>query len=256
MASESPALDTQAAGVLGPIGSARRESLAQQVYRTIRLGMLKGQFRQGQLYSENWLAETLEASRTPIREALRQLEFEGLIEIIPQRGFRMREISDAEILEFYAVREMLETYVIGTLCDEARDGSKDSDLRELRRILERQRDCVHDIGEFVACDEEFHLSIAQLANLTRTARMIASLRGVLWLLGARIIGSYERREAVLEEHDAIVRALLDHDRKQAVQAMTRHIRETAKLASATKDSSQGRLAVGGTRRPNSSKGGV
>src|SRR5438128_1744298 len=127
---ESLAVDTEPAGLLSPLGSARREGLAQQVYKTIRLGMLKGQFQKGQLYSENWLAETVEASRTPIREALRQLEFEGLIEIIPQRGFRMREISEAEVREFYAVREMLEAYVVGTLCDEAANGSKDSELRE------------------------------------------------------------------------------------------------------------------------------
>ena len=198
--------------------------------------MLQGQFDHGQLYSENWLAATLEASRTPIREALRQLQLEGLIEIIPQRGFRMREISKEEIREFYSLREMLECYVVGTLCDEASDGSLDAALRELSRIVERQRDNVGDLGEFVAWDEEFHLTMARLASLPRTARMIASLRGVLWLLAARIMGNRARREAVVEEHDSIVTALQRHERKQAVQAMTRHIRETARLATATNSS--------------------
>lgn len=209
----------------------RRDSLAQQVYKSIRLGMLRGRFDHGQLYSENWLATTLEASRTPIREALRQLELEGLVEIIPQRGFRMREIGEAEIREFYALREMLECYVVGTLCDEAKNGSLDAALRELGRIVDRQRESVDDLGEFVARDEEFHLTMAQVANLPRTARMIASLRGVLWLLAARIMGSRARREAVLQEHHAIVAALQGGQRKQAVLAMTRHIQQTARLAS-------------------------
>ena len=177
------------AAALAPLGGSRRDSLAQRVYKSIRLGMLMGQFDHGQLYSENWLADTLEASRTPIREALRQLQFEGLIDIIPQRGFRMREISKAEIREFYTLREMLECYVVGTLCDEASDGSLDTALRELNRIVERQRDNLGDLGEFVAWDEEFHLTMARLASLPRTARMIASLRGVLWLLAARIMGT-------------------------------------------------------------------
>ena len=226
------------------MGGSRRDSLAQRVYKSIRLGMLMGQFDQGQLYSENWLADTLEASRTPIREALRQLQFEGLIDIIPQRGFRMREISKAEIREFYTLREMLECYVVGTLCDEASDGSLDTALRELNRIVERQRDNLGDLGEFVAWDEEFHLTMARLASLPRTARMIASLRGVLWLLAARIMGNPARREAVLEEHDAIVSALLSHEREQAVQAMTRHIQETAMLASAAPQSSPRNQADG------------
>ncbi|HZQ49783.1 MAG TPA: GntR family transcriptional regulator [Candidatus Dormibacteraeota bacterium] len=220
-------------GNLNRLSRARRDSLGQQVYKSIRLGMLRGQFEQGQLYSESWLAETLAASRTPIREALRQLEHEGLVEIIPQRGFRMREVSPAEIREFYALREMLECYVVGTLCDEAGDGSLDPALRELSRILERQRESIDDLGEFVARDEEFHLTMAHLARLPRTARMISSLRGVLWLLAARIMGNQARREAVLDEHSAILVAIQSHQRKQAVQAMTRHVRETARLASAS-----------------------
>jgi DNA-binding GntR family transcriptional regulator len=225
------AADDELATTLSLLPRSRRDSLAQQVYKSIRLGMLRGQFDQGQLYSENLLASTLEASRTPIREALRQLEMEGLIEIIPQRGFRMREISNADIREFYALREMLECYVVGTLCDEARDGSLDGQLRELRRILERQRESLSDLAEFVAWDEQLHLTMAQLAQLPRTARMIASLRGVLWLLAARIMGNRERRRAVLDEHEAIIAAVLNHERKQAVLAMSRHIRETARLAS-------------------------
>ncbi len=225
----------RAAGGTLALAGPRRDSLAQQVYKSIRLGMLRGSLDQGHLYSESWLASTLEASRTPIREALRQLEFEGLIEIIPQRGFRMREISKAEVREFYTLREMLECYVVGALCDEASDGSLDAALRELSRILERQRENIGDIGEFVAWDEEFHLTMARLANLPRTARMISSLRGVLWLLAARVMGDQARREDVLEEHGAIVGALLEHDRKRAVQAMTRHVRETARLATTTRE---------------------
>src|SRR5205823_7411146 len=66
-------------------------------------------------------------------------------------------------------------------------------LRLLGDILERQQVAADDVTEFMALDEEFHLSMARMAGLQRTARIIASLRGVLWLMGTRIVRSEERR---------------------------------------------------------------
>jgi len=233
LSAESTALEALLAAGLGPLVTTRSDTLTQQVYRALRLAMFKGQLDPGRLYSENWTAQILDASRTPVREALRQLEFEGLVEIIPQRGFRLRILSAGEVREFYTLREMLESYVVTSLCETATDGSLDSSIGSLHRILERQRDCVNDPPDFVAWDEEFHLAVAALANLPRAARMIASLRGILWLLGTRIIGNHERREAVLEEHSRIVEALLAHDCAASTAAMKAHIRETARLAMAT-----------------------
>ena len=220
---------TAVSDLSGAFGGSR-DSLGQQVYKAVRLAMFKGEFDPGQLYSETWLADGFKASRTPIREALRQLELEGLIDIIPQRGFRLRVISSAEIREFYEIREMLECSVVSTLCRSASDGALDPSLGLLHSILERQRACINDDAEFVGWDEEFHLRIAELANRPRTARIIASLRGVLWLLGTQIIGNHRRRESVMREHGAIVDALLNHDQEAAVRAMAAHIKETSRLA--------------------------
>ena len=74
-------------------------------------------------------------------EALRQLETEGLIEVLPQRGFRVRRISSAELVEFYDLRGLLEAYVVRTLCETIDERS----LRLLGHILERQQGAADDV---------------------------------------------------------------------------------------------------------------
>jgi len=204
-----------------------RDTFSRRIYKSIRLAMLNGKLQPGSLHSEAGLALTLGASRTPIREALRQLESEGLVEIMPQRGFRLRTMTLADVREFYALREMLETYAVSKLCNEP---ITNESLDGLALILDRQRSCIHDVGEFIAWDEEFHIALAVLAELPRTARIISSLRGILWLLGTQIIGAEPRRKAVLNEHSEIMAGVLRRDRTAAATAMRRHIRETARLA--------------------------
>jgi DNA-binding GntR family transcriptional regulator len=204
----------------------RADTLATQAYQAIRLALLHGQLGPDVFYSENSVASMLGISRTPAREALRQLEIEGLIEVLPQRGFRVRRISAAELVEFYDLRGLLEAYVVRSLC-ETIDGRS---LRLLGHILERQQLARDDATEFIGLDEEFHLSMARMAGLQRTARIVASLRGVLWLMGTRIVENPTRRGDVVAEHEAILAAVERRDAPAAVDAVTHHIRATAQVA--------------------------
>jgi DNA-binding GntR family transcriptional regulator len=204
----------------------RADTLATQAYQAIRLALLHGQLRPDIFYSENSVAVMLGISRTPAREALRQLEIEGLIEVLPQRGFRVRRISAPELVEFYDLRGLLESYVVRSLCQviDARS------LRALRHILERQQLAADDVTEFIGLDEEFHLAMARMAGLQRTARIVASLRGVLWLMGTRIVDDPSRRGDVVGEHEAILAAIERRDAQAASDAITHHIRATAQVA--------------------------
>jgi DNA-binding GntR family transcriptional regulator len=204
----------------------RADTLATQAYQAIRLALLHGQLRSDQFYSENSVALMLGISRTPAREALRQLENEGLIEVLPQRGFRVRRISEPELVEFYELREMLEVYVVRSLCRRV----DERQVSALRHILERQQLAADDVTEFIGLDEEFHLSMARMAGLQRTERIVASLRGVLWLMGTRIVDEPSRRTDVIREHEAILAALARRDGGVAARSVIRHIRATAQVA--------------------------
>jgi GntR family transcriptional regulator, rspAB operon transcriptional repressor len=210
----------------------RADTLATQAYQSIRLALLHGQLQADVFHSENTIAQMLGISRTPAREALRQLETEGLIEILPQRGFRTRRLSSAELVEFYELRRLLEAYVLRTLCQTIDDRS----VRLLGHILERQQLAAADVTEFMGLDEEFHLTMARMAGLQRTARIVASLRGVLWLMGTRIVDTPSRRAEVIAEHEAILAAVERRDGPAAEAAVTHHIRATAQMALARDDS--------------------
>lgn len=208
------------------MGVSRVDTLASQAYQGIRLAILHAQLMPDAFYSENSVAHMLGISRTPAREALRQLEAEGLIEVLPQRGFRVRRISPAELVELNSLRELLETYVVRTLSEVIDERA----VRLLRHILERQEQAADDVTEFISLDEEFHLSMARLAGLLRTARIVASLRGVLWLMGTRCVDRASRREDVVAEHHAILAALERRDARAAEAAVSHHIRATAEIA--------------------------
>src|SRR5262245_26162504 len=98
------------------------------------MALFHGHLKPETFYSENSVALMLGISRTPAREALRQLETEGIIEVLPQRGFRIRHIEPAELIEFYDLRNMLESYVVRILAASIGESA----TRELGDILVRQ----------------------------------------------------------------------------------------------------------------------
>jgi DNA-binding GntR family transcriptional regulator len=216
----------------------RADTLATQAYQTIRMALFTADLKPDVFYSENSIAVMLGISRTPAREALRQLESEGLIEVLPQRGFRLRRLGPAELTEFYELRGMLESYVVRTLCTIIDDGG----VQQLEHILDRQTHASHNVADFINLDEEFHLSMARMAGLERTARIVGSLRGVLWLMGARMVGDSPRRADVLYEHTTILSALERRDPEAAAQAVVKHIAATARMALAQEDSQTQTLA--------------
>jgi len=203
-----------------PIQSvSRAETLSRQAYQSIRASIRSGAISSNGFYSEVQLAQALKISRTPVREALIELEREGLVEIVPQRGFRLRTISDEERREAFELRDLIETHVVRRLAKEATDAN----VAELRRIVDVQAKVISEPAQFIEADEEFHLAIPTLLGLERTRRILLTLRGIIWLAGLDAISIPERSVEVLAEHRAVVDAIAAHDPSAAAKAMKAHI---------------------------------
>ncbi len=202
------------------IDGTTRDTLADKAYRSIRVAIINHELVPGPYYSEAWLAGLLGVSRTPTHYALLQLEIEGIVEIAAQRGFRVREVPESEFHEFYDVRVILETNVLRKLAPTISDDV----LARLHDFLDRQRRVVEEPIPFQDLDEGFHRFMAEAAGLKRTAAIIHSLRGILWL------GTAHRpardRASVVEQHAAIVRGLEAHDAEAAVHALVHHLRSS------------------------------
>jgi GntR family transcriptional regulator, rspAB operon transcriptional repressor len=210
----------------------RPDSLAQTAYKSLRQAIRDSDLEPGVLYSENEVASSMGISRTPVREALIDLSREGLVEIVPQRGFRLRVLDREEEKEVFALRAVLEPFVAERLATAARE----DDVGELQEVLERQRSCVDDAEAFLANDEEFHLLMPRLVDLERTHQMLVTLRGALWLMGARALELPARAPGALAEHEAVLEAILDGDAAAAAQAARDHVMNTARALDRTRES--------------------
>lgn len=206
----------------------RPDSLAQQAYRLLRLAIQRQELVQDTFYSESELAEFMGISRTPVREALIELAREGLVEIIPQRGFRLHVLDEGDRREVFDLRVVIEAYVVTELAKQATS----DDVAQLRAILRRQAQFVDDADAFLEVDEEFHLLMPKLVGLRLADQMLGTLRGAMWLLGSSALALPERIPDVLDEHTAIVDAIEAGDAAAARRAIQRHVKVTARAAAA------------------------
>lgn len=194
----------------------RPESLAQQGYDTIRRAIRDGKIPRGQFFSEASLAESLGVSRTPVREALLNLYRDGVVEIVPKRGYRLAELDEAAVFEIRLLRVALEQLVVARLCEIATP----ADIRELRAILKGKGRSQEDM---YTIDEAFHIRMAELAGLRQIRRELLSVRGKMYLMasGARVAAL--RNDKVVREHAELVDALERHDCEKARSVITEHV---------------------------------
>jgi len=198
-------------------------TLAGQVYQTIRQALLKGSLALGGRLSEREIAESLRVSRTPVREALRQLERDGLVINEPQRGTFVRTFTEREASEVYDLRALLECYAVRRVA-EAADAP---DLACLQAAVEGGRAAMDNrhLGEAMTSNDAFHSTLIRLARhdllleeWRRVWAAVVLLRSCGWYHNA-----WRAVEAV-PEHQAIYEALVRRDAEAAAELMDRHIR--------------------------------
>jgi DNA-binding GntR family transcriptional regulator len=204
----------------------RTETLSRRAYGAVRKAIRDRIILPEVLYSEVQIADVLGISRTPVREALIELAREGIVDKFPQRGFRLRSISDEEAREVFEVRALLESHLARKLAIRA----SDQDVRTLGQILDRQARVTNDPSAFLELDEEFHLAFASLLGFARTRQMLLSLRGIIWVAGLAAIAQPRRAVKVLAEHRALLDRIAAGDPSGATKAIQSHIKNTAEAS--------------------------
>lgn len=198
-----------------------RGRLTDLAYQQVREGILRGELSIGSVLDESDLARTLGTSRTPVRHALGRLLQEGLIEIGSRRQAVVRGFSAEHRAEILLLREALETLAVKRAC-----GLMGSDQIDRLRLLliQQQRSARNaDDEEFIELDEQFHLRIAEGAQLPILHAFLGQLRGFVRV--ARL-GSPRPPSAlatVVVEHERIVDALERRDDVAAVTALIEHL---------------------------------
>lgn len=198
---------------LGPLGD--------RVYEMLRNYLRSGQVRWGEFLREETLAERLGVSRTPVREALRRLASEGLLEA-HGRGFRVPALTEDDLEDIYELRLLLETEAVRQAA-----GRPDAEERlvEVRRALE-QTEAAHTRGDaegFIAGNSRFRAAWLGMVRNRRLARTVGIYADHVRALGLLTLGDPQRQEAVLRGMKGILRALERRDERDAVEAMRRYL---------------------------------
>jgi DNA-binding GntR family transcriptional regulator len=198
-----------------------QKPLYMQVAERLREIIYKRELLPGDWIDEISISQQLAISRTPLREALKVLQQEGIIELIPRRGCRVKELDEQELLELFPVMATLE----GLSINLATQKLTDVDLKQLEKIhsrLEKHADS-GNIDRYYEANREFHKAIQSLSGNRWLSRISSELRNVLVLARHRQLTFPGRLLESLGEHRKIMQALRDKDPDAAQQAMFAHI---------------------------------
>ncbi|HEV7264869.1 MAG TPA: GntR family transcriptional regulator [Falsiroseomonas sp.] len=202
-------------------------NLREQALASIRQGILDARYPAGSLLSESQLAEELRISRTPIREALRELAGSGLLRILPQRGVVVSEPSVQDIVEVYQLREQLECFAARLAAERLApaDGAAfEAEHAEAMSHMEAAR-----LRQAYDASVRLHGRIISLARNARLTQFMSQLSDQVHRFGLLTL-RHGRVEHALEEHGQIIEALLRRDGDAADALMRAHLRADRDLA--------------------------
>ncbi len=195
--------------------------LRDVVFNTLRRAILRGELKPGERLMEIQLANKLGVSRTPIREAIRKLELEGLVLMVPRKGAEVAEITEKNLRDVLEVRCALEELAVQLACDRI-------DPERMQQLLDAAahfRDILGtaDITELGEADEAFHDVIFQATDNRRLIQLLNNLREQMYRYRIEYLKKKECYPQLLEEHAAIIQAIREHDKAKATEITVQHI---------------------------------
>jgi len=212
--------------VLRPLSLADvRKPLGEQVYNLIREAIVSLRLEPGRMVYENELAASLGVSRTPVREAIRSLTGEELLEVLPQRGTRVAYISERKVLETQHVRLLLELGAFRIAARTWNDGDRTTARAELERLLEEQRMAAGagDIDGFLRLDEAFHRVVLGLAGNATLLGVVYYMRAHLNRFRYLAVREYKSMHRVAEEHERLFEAIRAGDEERTAGLLEEHL---------------------------------
>ncbi len=206
---------------LVPVNLDSYKPLRELVLDAIREAIINGNLKPRERLMEIQLAEELGVSRTPIREALRKLELEGFIVMIPRKGAYVADISFKDIADVYEIRAALE----GLAAALAAERITDEELEEMERFLVGKAEAIanNDMEKLVDVDTRFHEIIYQASRNERLSTIINNLREQIQRCRITSLSVPGRMKESLQEHRAIVEAIQSRDIQLARQVAQDHI---------------------------------
>lgn len=195
--------------------------LRDVVFSSLRQAILRGELKPGERLMEIPLANKLGVSRTPIREAIRKLELEGLVLMIPRKGAEVAEITEKSLRDVLEVRESLEELAVQLACDRIRE-EQIEELKEAAQIFEKITKS-SDVTEVAEADVCFHDVIYMATNNQKLIQLLNNLREQMYRYRVEYLKNKEVYPKLWEEHKEIIEAIEKRQKKEASRIICQHV---------------------------------
>ena len=198
----------------------KHNSLSDTVYQNLYNRIVSGKLKAGQKITETEIAESEGISRAPVREALKRLGEDGLIRLVPRIACYVCEFTRDEIIEIFDIRKRLECLALEYAFDKF-------DLKKIENLKEKFRKCLKLKGaslsrEELKLDSQLHRLICETSNGVNLQDMLGRLRAKIEVFRTREAQANRARIA-LDDHVAILNAILAGDKKKALRGLEKHI---------------------------------
>ncbi|MBQ8857747.1 MAG: GntR family transcriptional regulator [Lachnospiraceae bacterium] len=195
--------------------------LRDVVFQTLRQAILKGELQPGERLMEIKLAERLGVSRTPIREAIRKLELEGLVVMIPRKGAAVANITEKDTKDVLEVRRTLEMFAVEVACDRITPEQL-VQLKEAAKAFEASNGSM-DLIRIAETDMHFHEIIYEATHNERLVQMLNNLRENMYRYRIEYLKDPNYYNSLVAEHQEILDAVENGDKERARVCMRDHI---------------------------------
>ena len=195
--------------------------LRDVVFQTLRQAILRGAIKPGERLMEIHLAQKLGVSRTPVREAIRMLELEGLVVMIPRKGAEVAKITVRDLKDALEVRMAIDSLSVKLACERL----DENDKTEIKQACVAFREAVKskNVQAIVEGDERFHNTIYRASKNQKLITIAMNLREQVYRYRFEYVKDFSYHENLIREHDQITEAILKGDVETAQKIMKEHI---------------------------------
>ena len=195
--------------------------LRDVVFNTLREAILRGDLVPGERLMELQLAAKLGVSRTPIREAIRMLEQEGLAITIPRKGAIVAGMTEKDMQDVLEIREALEELSVQVACDKITD----EEIAELQKNMKNFEHSLKsgDLKKMAQADVEFHDVIYRATDNPKLINMLNNLREQMYRYRVEYLKNPQNHEQLLQEHEAIYKGIVEKDKSAVTEMIRKHI---------------------------------
>lgn len=195
--------------------------LRDVVFKTLRQGILTGDLKPGERLMEIHLAKRLGVSRTPIREAIRKLELEGLVTMVPRRGAEVANITEKNLRDVLEVRRALDALAVELACDRISEEEK----IQLKEACDHFEEIVRtkDATLIAMEDVKLHDIIVSAAGNERLTQLVGNMSEQMYRFRMEYIKDESKHKQLIAEHEIIYTSIMNKDKETAARAVKTHI---------------------------------